>query len=204
MKAAKSKSGYRPMSHYLRGGVIFCIAAAISGCAGSNLPTASVSSVNQEVTERYSLAAGDDLKITVFDEPNLTGEYKVGVGGDLSLPLIDPIKAQGKSPQDVAGEITELLKLGQYVLYPRVSVEILNHRPYYILGEVKNPGEYPYSGNLSFEQAVAKAGGFTPRANRGSIVLRRQDWQTGKKIVLDDEALKIAPGDTITVQEAFF
>lgn len=182
----------------------FCVMSVLAACSQSNLPIASLSDVNAEMRESYQLAAGDGLRITVFDEPMLTGDYEVGVGGDLALPLIASISAAGKTPKVVAEEITNLLKAGDYVLYPRVSVEIIDHRPFYILGEVNKPGEYPYNGDLSFEQAVAKAGGFTARANRKTVILRRQDWDSGKRVVLDGGTLLISPGDTITIQEAFF
>lgn len=162
------------------------------------------SELNKELDAGYHVAAGDKLRVTVFGEPSLTGEYAIGVGGDLSLPLIEAIPADGSTPKQLSQTITAALKAGGYVLDPRVSVEILQHRPFYILGEVKSPGEYPYSGDLTFEQAVARAGGFTPRANRRTVSLRRQNSSAQQRVKLDGVALKIAPGDTITVNESFF
>jgi polysaccharide biosynthesis/export protein len=166
--------------------------------------TLSATQLNGELQGGYRVAAGDKLRVTVFDEPSLTGEYPIGVGGDLSLPLIAVISAGGKTAQDISAIIAEQLKTGGYVLLPKVSVEIVLHRPFYILGEVNKPGEYPFSGNLTFEQAVAQAGGFTPRANRRTISIRRQEWSISQRVKVADEALKIAPGDTITVRESFF
>lgn len=176
-----------------------------SGCAtAANMPMVSAAQANQTLAQGYRIGAGDKLKVTVFDEPTLSGEYQVGVGGDLALPLISPLAAEGQTPEAVSAMITKSLADGGFVLAPRVSVEITTHRPFFILGEVKAPGEYVYSGELTLEQAVAKAGGYTPRAEKKTVVLRRQGWAQDKRVKLGDSALKIAPGDTITVREAFF
>ncbi|KHK93594.1 hypothetical protein LK12_00230 [Novosphingobium malaysiense] len=172
--------------------------------ANAGAPTISVSEANSELTDGYRLATGDKLKVTVFDEPTLSGEYEVGVDGDLALPLLDPIPAAGKTPKALATIIADKLESGEYVLVPRVSVEIIEHRPFYILGEVNKPGQYAYSGEITFEQAVAQAGGFTARANKGTIYLRRQDWGSKRRVKLEGQPLKLAPGDTIEVREAFF
>ncbi|WFL75963.1 polysaccharide export protein [Altererythrobacter arenosus] len=159
---------------------------------------------NSEISTGYLIGAGDRLKVTVFDEETLTGEYDVGVGGILALPLIEPVVVQDKKPPEVAKLIEQSLAEGGYVLYPKVSIEIMEHRTFFILGEVASPGEYPHNGELTLEQAVAKAGGYTPRADKGSVILRRQSWPESKLVKLGQAALKVAPGDTITVQESFF
>jgi polysaccharide export outer membrane protein len=166
--------------------------------------TLHASELNGQLDGGYHVAAGDKLRVTVFGEATLTGEYTIGVGGDLSLPLIESIPANQHTPKQLAQMISDSLKKGGYVLDPRVAVEILEHRPFYILGEVKAPGEYPYNGDMTFEQAVARAGGFTARANRRTVSILRQDWPRQQRVKLDGEPLKIAPGDTITVNEAFF
>lgn len=179
-------------------------AASGASGAGAREPTLLASKLNQEVAVGYRIAAGDKLKVTVFEEPSLTGEYQIGGSGDLAIPLIDPIPAKGLTPNEIATIIAEKLKAGGYVLVPRVAAEVIINRPFYILGEVKLPGEYPYGGDMTLEQAVARAGGFSPRANRTTILLRRQDWTSARKVKLDGPALRIAPGDTITIRESFF
>lgn len=192
----------------LTGGTLAAMVAM--GVACSPAPAASggtvltASGLNAELVSGYRMASGDKLRVTVFDEPSLTGNYQIGVDGELAMPLIAPVKAQGALPSDLAAAIGDRLKAGGYVLAPRVTVEIVEHRPFYILGEVKEPGEYPYTGDLTFEQAVARAGGFTPRASHKQIALRRQDWAEAKRVKLDGPALKIAPGDTIVVRESLF
>jgi polysaccharide biosynthesis/export protein len=180
------------------------LAALTSGCVASNVPVASLESINSDLNDGYRLSAGDKVKVTVFDEKSLSGEYKVGDAGDLAFPLIEKIDANGKTPEQIAGIIADRLRDGGYVLSPRVSVEVLEYRPFFILGEVAKPGEYAYTTKLTLEQAVAKAGGYTPRADRKIIQLKRQDWPTARRVKLEGPALKIAPGDTITVQESFF
>lgn len=175
--------------------------ASLPGCMSGGL---SAESVNSTLVDGYRVGAGDRLRVTVFDEDSLTGEYEIGEGGGLSIPLIDPIDASGKTPGQLSGMIANELKQGGYVIAPRVSVEIIQYRPFYILGEVVNPGEYPYSGELTLEQAVAKAGGYTPRAEKSVVELKRKDWESARRVQLDGPSLRIAPGDTITIGEAFF
>ena len=177
---------------------------ALPAVAGERITTVSPQVMNGQLVDGYRVASGDTLKISVFDEPSLSGEYEVSVEGALSLPLLESIEAKGHTTAALGELIADQLRTGGYVLVPRVAVEVAEHRPFYILGEVNEPGEYPYSGDLTLNQAVAKAGGFTPRANKQVIILERQ--QTGEKVrvKLGGQSLKVAPGDTITVREAFF
>lgn len=181
---------------------LLCVLA--SACATTSFPQITALEANRGLSQGYLIDAGDSLKVTVFDEETLTGEYDVGTGGVLALPLIEPIVVKDQGPQEVAGMIAKSLADGGYVLGPRVSVEILEHRSFFILGEVETPGEYPHNGQLSLEQAVAKAGGYTSRAGRTSIVLKRQDWPESRLVKLGEGTLLIAPGDTITIRESFF
>lgn len=176
----------------------------LASCAASDLPLVSVADANSGMTQGYRVAGGDKIKVAVFDEPTLTGEFAVGLDGSLSLPLIAPIQTAGLMPEQIAAKIAASLAEGGFVLSPRVTVEVTQHRPFYILGEVTSPGEYAYIGDLTVEQAIAKARGYTPRANKSEVVLRRQGWSEGKRVRLGTTPLVIAPGDTVTVLEAFF
>jgi polysaccharide biosynthesis/export protein len=173
-------------------------------CAASDLPQVSAADANAGLGQGYRIADGDKLRVTVFDEAALTGEFGVGLDGSLSLPLISSLQASGQTPNELAAKITSALAAGGYVLSPRVSVEVSQHRPFYILGEVNAPGEYPYIGDLTVDQAIAKAKGYSPRANKSEVVLQRHGWTEGRRVRLGSAPLLIAPGDTITVQEAFF
>lgn len=200
-----SQARFVPMRRIFRGAALAALCALAAGCGSSGLPVMSASQVNTGLASGYLVGAGDKLKVTVFDEEPLTGEYDVGTGGAISLPLLEPIVVKDMTPAQVAKLIEEKLSAGGYVLYPRVSVDILEYRPFYILGEVNEPGEYPHGGELTLSQAVAKAGGYTPRAQKNAVVLKRQDWAESRLIKLGEATtLQIAPGDTIIVQESFF
>ncbi|MFC3213699.1 polysaccharide biosynthesis/export family protein [Novosphingobium panipatense] len=106
----------------------------------------------------YKLGAGDRLRVTVYNEPSLSGEFAVSSAGRIAFPLVGMIDAAGRSVEEMTGVLTALLADG-YMTDPRVSMEVLNYRPYYILGEVQRPGQYPYVAGMTIEQAVAAAGG---------------------------------------------
>ena len=148
----------------------------------------------------YHLGQGDKLRITVFGEDDLSGEFDVGADGDVSMPLIGQIPAVGLSLVDLEDEIVKKLKDG-YLLNPQVSVEVLNFRPFYIIGEVNNPGSYPYVSGMTMLNAVALAGGFTYRAEKDHVMLKRTSDQPEESVGLDT---KVLPGDIIKVEERFF
>jgi polysaccharide biosynthesis/export protein len=153
--------------------------------------------------ESYRLGAGDRVRVTVFNEPSLTGEYNIAPGGALAFPLIGVVAAGGRTidavQQDLAGRLGE-----GYVNDPRVSVEVLTYRPFYILGEVNRPGEYPYASGMTVEQAIARAGGFTYRANEKTVFLRRQTGPGESAVPLRATQVGVMPGDTIRVGERYF
>lgn len=183
-------------------GVLCALAIlAMPACTSQGYPNLDVAEANARVVGGYRLDAGDKLRVTVFDEPTLTGEYEVGVAGAMTMPLIADIPASGHTPEEVAQAISAKLAQGGYVLHPRVAVDVLTYRPFYILGEVNKPGEYTYAGEMSLLQAIAKAGGFTTRANRASVIVRRKGWEGGRKAPVGDPGLMIMPGDTVTVNE---
>lgn len=177
---------------------------ALASCTAANTPEISIAQANAQIERGTSLLTGDRIRVNVFDEPSLTGEFQVGAGGEIALPLIEPVQATGRTEAQLAADISQSLVKGGYVLNPRVSVDLLELRPIYILGEVNNPGEYPYSSDMTFLQAVAKAGGFTARANKKGVILQRREWGSGRLVRLTEIPLVIAPGDTLIVEESFF
>src|SRR6185312_10162479 len=128
--------------------------------------------------------------------------YTVDAGGNVNLPLIGTVPTRGLSTQQLAQVITDKLKHG-YVREPHVSVEIESYRPFFILGEVTTPGQYPYVANMTAEAAVAIAGGFSPRANKSNVELTRN---TAQQHIRGSVPLNypIQPGDTIVVKERWF
>ena len=146
----------------------------------------------------YRLGAGDQVRITVFNEPDLTGPYTVGSQGTIAYPLVGNIRAGGLT----VPEFTEALQtaLATYVRAPNVSVEVTNYRPFFILGEVQRPGTYPYSASLTVPNAVATAGGFTYRANRNRVFIRHANENVERSYPLT-VATPVLPGDTVRIGE---
>jgi len=150
----------------------------------------------------YRLDVGDKIKMTVYNEPTLTGEYTVGADGTLALPLIGDLPAKGRTVSEVVDSARMRFADG-FLREPRVSGEVINYRPFYILGEVEAPGPYPYVVGLTALNAVATAKGFTPRANRDVVQIRRQGATEETNYRLTPELL-VLPGDTIRVGERYF
>ena len=150
----------------------------------------------------YRLGAGDEIKVTVYGHEDLSGNFKVDSAGRLSLPLIKLVKAAGLTEQELEEAITDKLK-PDYLLNPRVSVDILSYHPFYIMGEVKNPGGYPYASGMTIANAVALAGGYTYRAKTKAVTVIRENDPDRKKIEAN-HGTRIFPGDIIEVPERWF
>lgn len=156
----------------------------------------------QEVETNYEISTDDTLQITVFNEPDLSlPEVRIGTNGTVSMPLLGQVEVSGLTVQEIESKLT-LLLLDGYLKKPKVSVSILEYRPFYINGEVENPGSYAFRRGLTVEKAITLAGGFTNRADRKQIELVTEKNKDVTKIV----GLKasIQPGDVITVNESFF
>jgi protein involved in polysaccharide export with SLBB domain len=131
-----------------------------------------------------------------------SGQFELDGNGSFSMPLIGQVNAAGLTVSQVEGEIASKLRQG-YLRNPSVSVEVLNYRPFYIHGEVKSAGEYPYTNGLTLQNAVAKAGGYSYRANTKTVYIRRANETTERAYNLD-QPVEVLPGDTIRVPERFF
>jgi polysaccharide export outer membrane protein len=154
------------------------------------------------VIPEYRLGPNDKIRLITFGEDSLTGEFLVGGTGKVSLPLIGEVQAQGLTIPEFQKEVETALKDG-YLKDPHVSVEVLSYRPFYILGEVQKPGEYPYVNGLTVMNAVATANGFTYRANKGKVFIRRSGDTAEQEYPLTSTT-PVAPGDTIRIGERFF
>lgn len=150
----------------------------------------------------YRLGPGDKVRVITFGETGLTGEFLVSEVGHIAFPLIGDVNAGGLTPPAFAQALTEKLSNG-YLRHPRVSVEVLNYRPFYILGEVGKPGEYPFISGLTVTNAVATAGGFTYRANTHRVFVRGQR-ESGEHVVALTGTTLVHPGDTIRIPERLF
>jgi polysaccharide export outer membrane protein len=150
----------------------------------------------------YKLDAGDKLRVIVFGEMDLGGEYEVDGSGFVRLPLIGQLRAGGLAVNEFEDSMKAALEKG-YLRDARVSVEVINYRPFYILGQVNRPGEYPYVNGMSVLNAVALAGGYTYRANESNVYIRRRG-ASEESLAPADQMTRVQPGDIITVRERFF
>ena len=150
----------------------------------------------------YRLDAGDKLRVVVYGQEGLTNTYAIDAGGAITMPLIGAVAARGKTPAALAADISARLRNG-YIREPSVAVEVETYRPFFILGEVAAPGQYPYVPNMSVESAVAIAGGFSPRARRDSVTLTHTDAGGVARFIVP-LGTPIGPGDTVLVGERWF
>jgi len=168
-----------------------------------SVPMTSSSTVLAPITdEHYRLDTGDKVRITVYGETDLSGEFVVDSSGQVQLPLVGQVKAAHLTLHEFINEVSTALKEG-YLKDPKVSVEVMNYRPFYIMGEVNKPGEYPYENGLTVLGAVALAGGFTYRADDSEVFVRHVG-STREQTMKADATAKINPGDIVRVAERFF
>lgn len=150
----------------------------------------------------YHLDAGDKLRIVVYGQEGLTNTYAIDAAGSITMPLIGGVPARGRTPAGLAGEISAKLRNG-YIREPSVAVEIETYRPFFILGEVAAPGQYPYVPNMTVESAIAIAGGFSPRAKRDAVTVTHTEASGPARAVVP-LGTSISPGDTVFVNERWF
>ena len=177
----------------------FAFLALIVFVAGYSQTTTNVARAQ---TGGYSLRPNDQLRVRVYNEPELSGDYQVDGGGFVSVPLAGQVKAAGLTTGQLERAITSKLVKG-LIRDPRVAVQILTHGPFYVHGEVKRAGEYPYRPGQTVMDAIASAGGFTYRANEKKIYVRRAGANI-EDAYPADATVPIYPGDNIRVPERFF
>jgi polysaccharide export outer membrane protein len=173
---------------------------SVSSAPPQASPSMGASTSEDGTLPDYTLSSNDKLKITVFGEEDLSGQFVVDASGNISMPLIGEVRAAGTSLRVLQRNIEAKLRAG-YLVDPRVSAEMLNFRPFYVLGEVTRPGEYPYAAGLTLLNAIAQAGGFTPLANTSELGIRRDKAADEDRIVVR-AGQPILPGDTIRVDKA--
>jgi protein involved in polysaccharide export with SLBB domain len=178
------------------------VPAAATGSAGAVATPTDAAAVADTVAG-YTLGPGDKVRLTVFRHEDLSGEFDVDGEGFLAMPLVGEIRGAGLNARQLESQIEERLKEGGYLVNPQVSLEVLNYRPFYIIGEVNNPGSYQYVNGMTVINAVALAGGFSYRADQDDIIVTRGGSE-GKR--LDEVRLDtpVLPGDIIEVTERFF
>jgi len=171
--------------------------AFLAACAS---PAGSLPETSTELSE-YRLDSGDQVRVIVFGQEELSDLYTVNDSGSISVPLLGAVDARGRTTEELESEITSLLREG-LLRNPSVSVEVQTYRPFYILGEVENPGQYEYANDMTVLTAVAIAGGFTFRANEQRFSITRSvegdavEGTAGRNTI-------VRPGDVIFIFERY-
>ena len=176
--------------------------AALAQDAPIRGPQDRITAMQPAGTDNYRLGTGDKVRVIVYGEDDLGGAFDVDGSGTISLPLIGSVKAAGLSAHQLESEIAGALADG-YLKDPRVNVEVTTYRPFYVIGQVNKPGEYPYVNDMNVLNAVALAGGYTNQAVEGSVCVRRNGGMK-EECLEADETTKIYPGDVIRVPESAF
>ena len=170
--------------------------------ARPELADSAAAAAAQSPTYAYALAGGDRLRVIVFGNPSLGGDITIGGSGYISLPLIGEVDVRGLTSTQLQERISSRLADG-YLKEPRVTVELLTTRPYYILGEVNRPGEYPFANGLTVLGAVAQAGGYTYRAKTHQVLIKHAA-EAAEAVHPVTPTTMVAPGDVIRIKERWF
>jgi polysaccharide export outer membrane protein len=184
-----------------RGGMraaLFAAATALAGCSGA----AKLPPVVDAGERAYVLGPGDRLKISVFGREEASGDFTIGADGRVATPLVGELPAAGLTIDQLQNRYRNELQQGFYK-EPKIAIEVLNYRPFFIMGEVKKPGSYPYSSGLSVLAAVAEAGGFTPHADRDLAIVERRT-ATGVMRGRATARSPVMPDDIIEIPESIF
>lgn len=192
------KTPMNPGANYRSAWSILAIAAVILLAACTSRPQMVAVADTNAQSSHYRLGSGDKVKINVFGDESLSGEHQVDGNGTFNFPLVGNVKAAGLTSTELEQSLRS--HLNEYLHDPRVSVEVEGYRPFYIVGEVKNPGSYPYVDGMTVINAVAIAGGFTYRAKENEFDIQRKDNQS----LGAGQVTKVLPGDVIVVRERFF
>jgi len=171
------------------------IGLAACGPDAPPLPTSSAPQV-------YKIGSGDRIGITVFGQPDMSGEFDVDETGNVALPLVGAVSVKNKTPRELERGIETHLGRNKLVIDPKVSVAVIRYRPVYILGEVARPGAYPYYPGITTRTAVALAGGYTYRANQKKVEVVRDEFNREPKTATQDAYIE--PGDVVIIPERFF
>ena len=178
--------------------ILLAFSLMLSACA-TTTATDTLPAIN---SVEYRIGAGDKLALRVFREESLSGEFQVSEAGVISLPLVGDIQASGKTVPQFRADLIALLAQ-EFVRDPNVTVSVVNYRPVYVLGEVERPGEFDYSENLTVFALVAKAGGFTYRADQNVVMIRHEN-ETEERAYRLTSGGAVQPGDTVRFVARYF
>jgi protein involved in polysaccharide export with SLBB domain len=181
---------------------LLVMALLLSGCATGQLSEAEQQSLAAAASGPAKLQPGDKIRVTVFGEDKLSGDYELDQSGQISLPLAGTVTALGLTQTELERALATKFR-SEYLKNPKVTVTIMNLRPFYITGEVQKPGEYAYKSGLNVLTAIAIAGGPTYRASRSSVQIQRGGEASMRDYPLS-VSVPILPGDVIRVPERYF
>jgi polysaccharide export outer membrane protein len=181
---------------------LMAICLMIAGCSQGPLSSGAGNMQSAAAREPYRLGPGDRLRLIVYGEQELSGDFDVDGAGIVALPLVGPVHVGGATIAEASNNVADAYRKG-YLKDPQVSIEVLNYRPFYILGEVRGPGSYPYVNGMTVLNAVALAGGFTYRANEDSFIIVRANDPAKAEQQAGPET-DVLPGDIVKVRERFF
>ena len=191
------------INKFLRWAATVLIGLQLAGCYTDLGPVASDSTPIPLSAIGSRIQPGDQLKVIVFGEEGLSGLYDVSPGGTISMPLVGSIMAAGRTKLELEHALTHAYASGKYLEEPKITVAIVSYRPFYVLGEVTTPGQFPYRTSLEVLDAIATAGGFTYRASKTSVLIRHAGQGVWQEYSLATP-VPVAPGDIIRVPERYF
>lgn len=178
---------------------IITLSLLMAGCSGYRRPP---TAFHEVLTQPYVLDSGDRLRVVVYGQEAISKSYTVDQGGYISMPLVGEVPVRGTTTHQLEASLKARYAKG-YLRDPDISVEVDQYRPFFVMGEVRNAGQYPYVAGMTAQMAVAIAGGFTARGKQGNVDITRQinGEVINGRVPLSDP---IRPGDTIYVRERLF
>jgi polysaccharide export outer membrane protein len=179
--------------------IVLITGGLAAACAGPNYRS---DLLRAQFNAPYLLASGDRLRVIVFGQDNLSNSFSVDGAGNISMPLIGIVKANGMTTADLERVVEGRLRNG-FIREPRVSIEVEAYRPFFVLGEVTTAGQYPFINGMTVQNAVAVAGGYTPRGYQSDVDITR--IVNGRPMTFTAPlTFPVRPGDTVKVRERFF
>jgi polysaccharide export outer membrane protein len=174
---------------------------ALAACSN---PGAGLPPLPNEPAAAYRLGPQDQVRVTVFNDPRLTGDFRVSDQGVIALPLIGTVPAAGRSTAEVERAVQQEMREKNLFRDPNVAVEVVNYRPVFVLGQVERGGQFPYQPNMTALSAVAVAGGFNYRAVRDYVSVTRTQADGTTREYRAEPLAALQPGDVVTVFERRF
>lgn len=202
MLTGRARTGDAMIRRVLVSSALLALALLVSGCFSPTISEAEKQALAQAATGPATLQPGDKVNVVVFGEQGLGGQYELDQAGQISVPLAGTLKVQGMTQAELEQALAKKFR-SEYLRNPKVTVTVVSLAPYYIIGEVKSPGQKPYQSGLNVLTAIAIAGGPTYRASRDSVEIQRRG-ETKMQDYPISASVPVLPGDVIKVPERYF